>query len=82
MLKEVRDQVLHVVVSLAGLVALAFTQSWWAFVLAGFWFAFVREDTQHRPDEGWLWPLYGWKRWIDIGFGTLGGLTAWFFTFV
>lgn len=77
MWKEIGDQVLHVLISLVGLSLLAFTQSLWAFTWAGFWFALTREDAQHRPDEGWSWPLNGWLRWVDIATGTLGGFLVW-----
>ncbi len=79
------DQTLHVLLSFVGLLPLVlvyrFEPETWAFTLAGacsgLWFSWWREDAQHRKMQGWAWPLRGsGGRWIDIAFGTLGGLLA------
>jgi len=81
--KEAADQALHVALSAAGLIPLPLVyhleSAGWAYLLAGtasgLWFAWWREDAQHRPEEGWSWPFRGrGGRWLDIAFGTLGGL--------
>lgn len=73
--KEVGNQILHVLLSAAGLIWIVFQpDSPFAYAFAGFWFALAREDAQHRSEEGWYWPLQGeGGRWLDILFGTLGG---------
>jgi len=70
---------------MAGLVPAIMWTAWWTLLLAGFWFAFTREDAQHRREEGWLWwvpwrfkdGVGGWRRWLDIIFGAVGGVLAW-----
>ena len=73
---EFTDQCLHVALSASGLVWIsAYPDSWWAYAFAAAWFSFWREDAQHRKEEGWHWLLEGeGGRWMDIGFGTLGGV--------
>ena len=71
---EAVDQLLHAALAASGLIFIAaYPDAVWPYVLAGWWFAFWREDAQHRPDEGWAWMLQGRGRWLDLAFGTLGG---------
>jgi hypothetical protein len=81
--KEIGSQVAHVLVGAAILLPVAARPDWppmWA--LSAFLTALVREDAQHRPSEGWRWPLEGtYRRWLDMGcWGILGGTTAWVFS--
>ena len=81
-MKFLVDQAAHILISVCGLAAVALAPAWWSFSLAGFLFAITREDAQHRPAQGWGWPFKGWGRWIDIGFGALGGFAAYWLTLI
>jgi len=81
-MSEVGDQIAHWAIGFVvfGLVALSEAQGE-AIVLilgygsSGLLFGVVREDAQHRKEEGWHWVLEGtYRRWMDVGFIGLGGL--------
>jgi len=71
--KELIDQSLHILLAAPLLLIGFFPQQIWPEVVCAAWFAILREDAQHRDDESWAWIWGGYWRWIDIGFGTLGG---------
>lgn len=73
--KEIGDQVLHVVLAVAGLIWIALQpNSLFPYMFSGFWFGVLREDAQHRAEDGWSWPLQGeGGRWLDILASTVGG---------
>jgi hypothetical protein len=76
---KVLDQATHATITICGLLpVVAYPIALWAHLLAGFLFALTREDAQHRPEEGWSWPLHGsGGRWWDMFWGTAGGLVTW-----
>ena len=78
--KELRDQPLHFAMTAAPLAVVVFVPPQiWPETLAAFWFMWWREDSQHRPDEGWRWAIpWGYKiRFLDRGIWqqqTVGGI--------
>ena len=70
--KEVVDQTLHVLMGALLALPVAFVAPPHLTAVVGFISFVFREDAQHRPYEGWRWPIEGYGRWMDVAFGTLG----------
>jgi len=92
--KELGNQTLHALLIVAGFLPIAARpEALWAWMLSAFWWMLVREDAQHRKEEGFRWVssiefsierngktvnVGGWWRWLDILVGTVvGGPAAW-----
>jgi len=92
-MKEVWNQLAHLVVAVVILIwPCVWPASCWSWTLSAFLTAVVREDADHRPDEGWRWPtpwtfegihkgkptrIGGYRRWIDILAWSCGGPLVW-----
>lgn len=76
--KEVGDQFAHIAMGVLLALPVAYIAPFWACGLVGLVAAAYREDAQHRPHEGWRWPISGSMRWLDISMITLGALAVGF----
>ncbi|NNF58934.1 MAG: hypothetical protein HKN04_11915 [Rhodothermaceae bacterium] len=74
--REVRDQAAHVAASLPFAAAAVYVSDPIAIAaLTAIWAGILREDVSHRirGDDGWMWPLRGWRRWLDVAAFGVGG---------